>query len=56
MDVIFSVVEFVVDIVDVGVIVLLVDGLCFLIFRCVKLWVGGEILLDIFVKIRLNFG
>lgn len=56
MDVSSSVAEFVADIVDAGVIVLLAGGLCFLVFRCVKMWTGGETPPDIFVKIRLNLG
>lgn len=48
--------EFVADIVDAGVILLLAIGLCFLIVRCLRSWIRGEARDAIFVKLRLNLG
>lgn len=48
--------EWVADIIDAGVILLLVGGLCFLIAQCVKLWTTGATPQAIFLNLRLNLG
>lgn len=56
MTLISNAAELVADIVDAGVIVLLAGGLCFLLFRCAKLWLGGETPHAVFVTLRLQLG
>jgi len=48
--------EFVADLIDAGVILLLAGGLCFLLIRCVQYWQGGETAHSIFITLRLNLG
>ncbi|MEL7013133.1 MAG: DUF1622 domain-containing protein [Pseudomonadota bacterium] len=48
--------EIVADIVDMGVIVLLSGGLCFLLVQSARLWTSGETPQTVFVKLRLNLG
>ena len=56
MTIIENTAEFIADIVDVGVIVLLAGGLCFLLVQCFELHRRGEKPQAIFLKLRLNLG
>ena len=56
MTVIGDIAEFVADVIDAGVIVLLAGGLCFLLAKCVKLLTTGEKPQAIFLNLRLNLG
>ena len=56
MTIIGDIAEFVADVIDAGVIVLLAGGLCFLIGQCVKLRINGENPQAILLKLRLNLG
>lgn len=56
MTLIESAANIVADIVDVGVIVLLAGGMCFLMLRCVGLLVSGAAPQTVFLRLRLNLG
>ena len=56
MTVIGDMAEFVADLIDAGVILLLSAGLCFLLAKCVKLLTAGEKPQAIFVNLRLSLG